>query len=288
MIGCICNVQPFSLHDGPGIRTTVFMKGCDLKCFWCHNPESREPKITMAFHSHKCIACNECLKVCPSLKEGKLPLLSNNCANCGECANVCFAEAIEKIGYEISADSLVQKLIKDKSAFSESGGGVTFSGGEPLKQADFIAEVMKLLKNEGIHTAVESAMYLPFSEVEKILPYCDYFICDLKSADSNKHLMATGIKNEIIIENLRKLAATGKLKEIRTPVIPGFNDTKNDIATILDIVKSLGDDIKYTLLPFHNICEGKYISQGKTFPAANLPEPTKEQMAILTEVIERG
>lgn len=286
MVGNISNIQTFSLHDGPGIRTTVFMKGCDLKCFWCHNPEAVEKEKTIAFHAHKCIGCNECLKVCPCAADGKLAFFGGGCIKCGKCGEVCFAEAIEVIGREVTVDYIVQKLMHDKSAFLESGGGVTFSGGEPLKQADFVAEVMKACKEHGIHTAIESAMYLPFDEVEKILPYCDYFICDLKSANSQKHKQATGIKNEIIIENLKKLAATGKLKEICTPVIPGFNDTKEDIAEIFAIVKSFGGDIKYTLLPFHNICKGKYQSQGKAFGAENLPEPTKEQMKILEELIQ--
>lgn len=286
MIGSISNIQPFSLHDGPGIRTTVFMKGCDLKCFWCHNPEAKTTDKTIAFHSHKCIGCKECLKVCPQTNDGKIAFLGGECLRCGKCAEVCFAEAIEAIGQDITPNFLISMLLRDKSVFETSGGGVTFSGGEPLRQADFVVEVMKACKENEIHTAIETAIYLPFSEVEKILPYCDYFICDLKSADSDKHLKATGIKNEIIIENLRKLAATGKLKEIRTPVIPGFNDTKEDINAILDIVKSLNGDIKYSLLPFHKICEGKYLSQGKTFEAANIPEPTREQMIVLEKLIE--
>ena len=286
MIGSIWNIQPFSLHDGPGIRTTVFMKGCDLNCFWCHNPEGKTQDKTIAFHQHKFIGCNECLKVCPLVKDGKLAFFNGDCIKCGKCAETCFAEAIEVIGDCVTVDYIMQKLIRDKSVFETSGGGVTFSGGEPLKQADFVAAVMKACKQEGIHTAIETAIYLPFSEVEKVLPFCDYFICDLKSANSQKHLKATGAPSERIIENLRKLSTTGKLKEIRTPVIPGFNDTKEDITAIFDIVKSFGGDIKYTLLPFHNICESKYSSQGKAFPAAKLPEPTKEQMKILEDLIE--
>lgn len=286
MVGYISNIQPFSLHDGPGIRTIVFMKGCDLKCFWCHNPEAVEKEKTLSFHTHKCIGCNECLKVCPNITDGKLAFFGGSCIKCGECAEVCFAEAIEVIGKTVTVDDIMKKLLSDKSVFLESGGGVTFSGGEPLRQADFVAEVMKACKENGIHTAIESAMYPPFSEVEKILPYCDYFICDLKSANSQKHFDTVGVKSEVVIENLRKLAKTGKLKEVRTPVIPGFNDTKEDITAIYDIVKSFGGDIKYTLLPFHNICKGKYQAQGKTFGAENLTEPTKEQMKILEDLIE--
>lgn len=286
MVGKISNIQPFSLHDGPGIRTTVFMNGCDLNCFWCHNPESKSGERTILFHPHKCIGCGECVKICPNAHDGETARFSDSCTICGKCAEGCFTEAIELKGGTVTVEDIMQKLRRDKTFFSESGGGVTFSGGEPLRQADFVAAVMKACKQEGIHTAVESAMYLPFSEVEKILPYCDCFICDLKSANSQKHKAATGAGNELIIENLKKLAATGKLYEIRTPVIPDFNDTKDDITAIYNIVKSLGGNIKYTLLPFHNICIGKYDSMGKVFPAANLLEPTKEQMKILEDLIE--
>ncbi len=287
MNGIISNIQPFSLHDGPGIRTTVFMKGCDLHCYWCHNPEAMSSDKTILFHNHKCIGCNECLKVCPNIKNEKLAFFDNSCIKCGNCSEVCFAEAIELVGEEITAQKLFKKLLRDKDTFLSSNGGVTFSGGEPLKQADFLSEIMKNLKDEGIHIAIETALYLPFNKIEKILPFCDYFICDLKSANSKKHLEAIGIKNEIIIENLKKLSKTGKLKEIRTPVIPGFNDSEEDIIAIYDIVKSLNGNIKYTLLPFHNICKGKYQSMGKPFLAENIPEPTKEQMTYLEQLIER-
>jgi len=286
MKGYISNIQPFSLHDGPGIRTTVFMKGCDLKCFWCHNPEAMDKDRTIAFYQHKCIGCNECVKVCPVAKNGRVGFFNGECIKCGECARVCFAEAFEVIGEEIDSDYLISKLLRDKPVFEMSGGGVTFSGGEPLRQADFVAEVMKGCKKEGIHTAIETAIYLPYREIEKVLPYCDYFICDLKCADSKKHLENTGAGNEIIIENLRKLSGTGKLKEVRTPVIPGFNDNKEDILAIFEIVKSLGEGVRYTLLPFHNICEGKYLSQGKKYPASGLSKLTKEEMRVLEDLVK--
>jgi len=176
MIGKICNIQPFSIHDGPGIRTTVFMKGCNLHCFWCHNPESQDSRLTIAFYRHKCIGCGECGKVCPVAKDGKAAFFSKDCILCGKCAEVCFAEAIEAIGTEVTVSQVVDRVLRDKDALISSGGGVTFSGGEPLLQADFVAEAMKLLKAEGIHTAVETAVCVEWSRIEKLLPYCDYFI----------------------------------------------------------------------------------------------------------------
>ena len=286
MKGQIVSIQPFCIHDGPGIRTTVFMKGCNLRCFWCHNPESQECGTTMALHRHKCINCGECGKVCPVAKDGKAALLTEDCIRCGKCAQVCFAEAIEAIGTEMTASEVVQRVLRDKSFLQASGGGVTISGGEPLLQVDFLVEVLERLKAEQIHTAIETACCVDWSRFEQILPHCDYFLCDLKSADSAKHREATGAGNERIIENLRKLVATGKEMEIRTPIIPGFNDHEEEISAIWDIVKSFGRDIKYTLLPFHNICTGKYESIGRVFPAAHIEEPSRERMESLKSILK--
>lgn len=286
MKGRIVSIQPFCIHDGHGIRTTIFMKGCNLRCFWCHNPESQDDGTTMAFHRHKCIKCGECGKVCPKAKDGNVVLFTEDCICCGKCEEVCFAEAIEAIGAEVSVSEVVKRVLRDKNILQASGGGVTFSGGEPLLQADFVAEVMADLRAEKIHTAIETACCVDWSRFERIMPYCDYFICDLKSADSTKHRDAVGAGNEIIIENLRKLAATGKEMEIRTPVIPGFNDREKDISAIWDIVKSFGREIKYSLLPFHNICDGKYESIGRVFPAAHIEEPSRECMKRLELILK--
>ena len=286
MFGNISKIQPFSVNDGPGIRTVVFMKGCNMRCFWCHNPENLSKTPTMATYPQKCISCGECVKVCPNVQNGKTAIFTENCALCGNCSDVCFADAIEKIGREISVDEVMQILIKDKSLYETSGGGVTFSGGEPLLQADFVFEVMDKCNKNGIHTAMETALFVDWDNIEKLVPVCDYFICDLKSADSQKHKKATGAENKLIIENLKKLADTGKLKEVRTPVVPGFNDEKEDILAIWEFVKTLGKNVKYSLLPFHNICEAKYQSQGRDFPASHLKEPSAEKMAELNALLK--
>lgn len=242
--------------------------------------------MTMAFHRNKCINCGECGKVCPAAKDSKAVLLTEDCILCGKCAQACFAEAIEAVGTEMTASEVVQRVLRDKSFLQASSGGVTISGGEPLLQADFLAELLEILKREKIHTAIETACCVDWSRFERILPHCDYFLCDLKSADSAKHREAVGAGNKRIIENLRRLASTGKEMEIRTPVIPGFNDREEDISAIWDIVKSLGRDIKYTLLPFHNICAGKYESIGRIFPAALIEEPSREHMKRLESILK--
>ena len=285
MTGKICNIQPFSIYDGPGLRTVFFMKGCNLRCFWCHNPESQESQSTLAHFPHKCIGCGECAKVCPSAKDGKIALHTKSCILCGNCAKECFADAIELIGQTVTVNESVAIIKKDKDLFQGSGGGVTFSGGEPLLQPDFLSEVMMQCKKEGIHTAVESAVCVPWENIERILPFCDCFICDLKHADPQKHKEGTGVSNERILENLTKLAQTGKLYEIRTPIIPDFNDSEDAVIKIRDIVRGLGTAIRYTLLPFHNICASKYESQGRRFSASDLKEPSLEQMDRLNALL---
>ena len=286
--GRICNIQPFSVHDGPGLRTVFFMKGCNLRCFWCHNPESQESRPTLARYPHKCIGCGACAKVCPTSQGGRTALHTEACILCGRCAEECFAEAIELIGKDITADEAFDIIKKDKSLFERSGGGVTFSGGEPLLQPEFLSEVMQKCNAEGIHTAIESAVCVPWESIEKILPYCDHFICDLKHADTEMHKSGTGVGNERIIENLSRLAKTGKLFEVRTPIIPGFNDSAEDVKAINEIIKGFAGNITHTLLPFHSICASKYESQGRKFEAADITEPTKDKMNELNSLINGG
>ncbi|MBR5156224.1 MAG: glycyl-radical enzyme activating protein [Clostridia bacterium] len=286
MTGCISKIQPFSVYDGPGIRSVVFLKGCSLRCFWCHNPETQSKTPVMAKYAQKCISCGECINVCPNSQNEKTALFTPECTVCGKCSEVCFAEAIEKIGKEVTSDEIIKILLKDKQLYEESNGGVTFSGGEPLLQTEFLYDIMSKCNKYGIHTAIETALFASWDKIEKLVPVCDHFICDFKTADNQKHSEATGAENGLIIENLKKLAKTGKLKEVRTPVIPGFNDTDEDILAIWNIVKSLEKNIKYSLLPFCSICESKYKSQGRKFLATGIKEPSKEKMAELNNLLK--
>ncbi len=272
MLGRVFNIQPFSIHDGDGLRTVVFMKGCNLRCYWCHNPESHDRERSMQFFAHKCIRCGECAKVCPAGDGRTTALFTDRCIKCGRCADVCWSEARVAAGYDISAEELFGKLRKDREIFRRSGGGVTFSGGEPLLQAQFVAEVMRRCREEGISTAVETAACVPWENFEAIEDLCDCLICDIKTMDSGKHREATGAGNERILANIARLAQQKKRLVIRTPVIPGFNDTPEEILRIRDFVSSLGEDIRYGLLAFHGICVGKYESLNREFQAKDLPD----------------
>ena len=277
----IFNIQPFSMHDGPGIRTTVFMKGCNMRCYWCHNPESLSARPDLQFFPAKCIGCGDCAAVCPQARDGKSARFTEACLKCGRCAQECFSEALKLTGDTYGAEELFRIIEKDKGAFARSGGGVTFSGGEPLLQADFVAEVMKMCKAAGIGTAIESALNLPWETVEKVYPLVDHFICDMKVFDSERHKQATGLGNERIKENIRRLCAVHEDVLVRTPVIPGLNDLDEDIARIAAFLSGMERRPKAELLAFHGICVGKYKSLNRKYAAEGLREPTKADLQRL-------
>jgi pyruvate formate lyase activating enzyme len=287
--GLIFNIQHFSVNDGPGIRTTVFMKGCNLRCFWCHNPESVSVKPDLQFFAARCIGCGECVKSCPEAVGGKTALFTQRCTVCGECADVCYTEALEITGKYYEADELADLLLKDKDMLQKYGG-VTFSGGEPLLQTDFLLEVMKILKSNGIHIAVESAMNVTPETVKKILPYTDLFLCDIKNTDADSHKSGTGVGNERILDNISKIIAfcaeTNSVEMIiRIPVIPSFNADADSIKNIGRFVRCLPSAHKIELLPFHNMCKGKYDSLGLDFLAKDLKEPSPETIDSFGEIL---
>lgn len=283
MNGMIFNIQTFSLHDGPGIRTTVFMKGCNLRCYWCHNPESLSGKPELQFFSNKCIGCGECAAVCAAGQDGQSARFTDNCLLCGACVEACFSEAITLVGKQYSADALFANLEKDKDVFRQSGGGVTFSGGEPLLQAEFVKQMLQRCKAADISTAIETALNVPWETVASVLPYTDHVICDLKVLDPVKHRDATGQDNARILDNIRRLCDTHADVLVRTPVIPEFNDNDEDIAAIASFLANLPHPPKAELLPFHGICAGKYKSLNRRYAAEGKPTPEKavlEHLAV--------
>lgn len=242
-----------SYVDGPGIRTTVFFKGCNLKCAWCHNPESQSCKTQMMFYSDKCIGCGKCKEVCENA----------NCILCGKCEIYCPVDARKVCGEEYTVDEVLTEVLKDKSYYENSGGGVTFSGGECMLQIDFLEEILRKCKENGIHTAVDTAGHVPFENFEKILPYTDLFLYDIKIYDSDKHSQYVGIGNEVILENLKKLFKMGAKIWIRIPIIVGVNDSVEEIQKIKEYLDGCGNPEKVELLPYHAMGEHKYLAIGK-------------------------
>ena len=249
------DIQRNSFVDGPGIRPTVFFKGCNLRCAWCHNPESQSAKPQMRFYKDKCTGCGKCKSVCPYHLE--------QCELCGKCTLYCPVDARKVCGKEHTVDEVLKEVLKDKAFYETSGGGVTFSGGECMLQIDFLAEILKKCKENGIHTAVDTAGHIPFESFEKILPYTDLFLYDIKIFDSQKHKQYVGVGNELILENLKKLFERKAKLWIRIPIIPDVNDSIEEIQKIKDFLKTNGTPEKIELLPYHAMGENKYRAIGK-------------------------
>lgn len=279
----IFQIKRFAVHDGDGLRTTVFFKGCPLKCVWCHNPEGIAVKPQLGYFEHKCISCGECVSACPNgahkINSEKHFFNRELCNNCGMCEEVCLGNAITFYGKEYTIDELLSILLEDKDFYDNSNGGVTLSGGECLLYADFCENLLKKLKENKIDTAVDTCGFVPKSTLDKVIPYTDVFLYDIKAFDSNVHKKYTGQSNEIILENLRYLDAKGCKIEIRIPFIPGIND--GEIDKIGEFLKTLNNIIKVKVLPYHNYAGSKYqsLSMINTLPL-RVPTETEIKNAI--------
>ena len=280
MKGMIYNIQRFSLHDGPGVRTTVFFKGCNLKCLWCHNPESISFQREVEFYPERCIKCGRCFKICQRNAhymddKGTHRIDAKLCEGCFKCTNDCFAEALVGVGTEITVDDLMKSILTDQSYYINSDGGVTFSGGECLLQVDFLKALLIKCKDHSIHTAVDTAGNLPWSFFEKILDLTDLFLYDIKAYDSTVHESLTGTSNALIIGNLTSLCAAAKTIHVRIPYVPGYNDHQlNGIGLIL---KDLNIQ-KVELLPYHRLGENKYKSLGRDNEIINVNIPSDDEI----------
>lgn len=266
MNGTVFDIQRFSIDDGPGIRTVVFFKGCNMRCLWCHNPESQNKYTEIMFYPHKCIGCGKCFEVCPqhchTSKDDERLFLRELCKRCGECAADCYAGALEKTGYSATVSDVVAEVKKDDLFYKNSGGGVTFSGGEPLLQVDFLKELLVECKKLGYHCAVETAGNAAWAEFEKIIPYVDLFLYDIKVIDEELHKKVTGAGNKRIIANLKKLAKHDTEIWVRTPEIPGINDTPEEKQKLIDLLAEIETIKKHVYLPYHSLGDSKYKSLG--------------------------
>ena len=257
-MGRIVSIKRFEIHDGDGVRTTLFLKGCPLKCRWCHNPESISPAATLFYNPNKCINCGECVDICDchTVQDSLHSFKRENCINCGKCAEICLGNALILYGKEVTADEILPKLLEDKPFFEQSGGGVTLSGGEPLMQSEFCAELLKKLKANGINTAVDTCGFAKKEDIDKVLPYVDTFLYDIKAIDPQIHKKCTGVTNEIILENLKYIDSFNKPIEIRIPFVPTMND--GEMEKIAKFLKEIKNIKKIKLLPYHGFGASKY------------------------------
>ena len=287
MTGRVFNIQRFSLHDGPGIRTTVFLMGCNLNCRWCHNPEGKQTEFRLQYDRKKCIGCGQCAAVCPekvhSVTRNGHTVKFDECIGCGKCIEICPAGALSFTGREYTAEELTAQICRDRNFYKDTGG-VTFSGGEPLLQADFVAETARLCREQGVPSVtVDTAGNVPRAAFEKVLPYVDHFLFDVKAAGEEVHIAGTGVSNRQILENLRWLDRQGKNIHIRVPVLPGVNDDPGEIRRIGDVVHSLQSVRELRLLPYHTFGREKYETIGDPEPAC-FPIPDDDTMDELRRV----
>ncbi|MCI9449189.1 MAG: glycyl-radical enzyme activating protein [Clostridiales bacterium] len=266
--GFVFDVQSFSVHDGPGIRTTVFMGGCSLKCLWCHNPEGMSAVPKLRYDSSLCIMCGECQNICDchSISEAYHAVNRTVCSNCGKCTNVCPTDALSICGALMTEDEILTKLIRDMPFYGKNGG-VTFSGGEPLLQADFICECMKKCKKLEITTAVDTCGNVPREDIDRVLPYTDFFLYDIKAVTEEIHIKGTGTSNKSILENCRYLSDIGIKLHVRIPLIGSFNADESEIRNISAFLSSLKTPPEsVTMIPYHSLGREKYGMFGMNLP----------------------
>ena len=281
----IFNIQKCSIHDGQGLRTLVFFKGCPLRCQWCANPESQYYEAEIMESKDKCIGCGACVRNCPQgavvLTDAGPKIDRDRCRRCFSCTDRCYAASKYVIGKEYDVEELYKEIEKDRIFYSIKGGGVTFSGGEPLTQPEYLTKITKLCHERGIHVMLESCGYGVYDEFRHALPYIDSMFIDIKHIVSARHKELTGVGNEMILENIRKISDFGIPITIRTPIIPGLNDSAENIRGIAEFIRTLPQVTEYELLPYHQFGVNKYRALGRTYALAGVEPPTDEAMRNL-------
>lgn len=275
--GLVFDIKKFAIHDGPGIRTTVFLKGCPLNCLWCHNPESISGNPELSFLPDKCIGCGYCFEACPNkahqMDGDKHVIKRDICQQCGICNLKCYAHALELIGKEMTVEEALTEVMKDKPFYETSGGGMTISGGEPMAQFEFTKELLTAAKKEDLHTCLDTSGFAKFAKYEELLKLVDIFLYDIKETDPGKHQDATGVPIDLIQENLQKLDQAGAKTVLRCPVIPGMNDREDHFAKIAELADSLSNVLEINIQPYHPLGKSKNERIGKEFEMGELSFP---------------
>jgi pyruvate formate lyase activating enzyme len=288
--GLVFDIKPFSLHDGPGIRTTVFLKGCSLRCWWCHNPESQSPNPELLLREDRCIRCGACVAVCP-----QAAITANGsgfhtdrarCGACGACIAECMAEAREIVGQEMTVEAVMAAIRRDRAFYEESGGGVTVSGGEPLLQAAFVRALLRACQAEGLHTALDTCGYAPTEALDAVRPFVDLFLYDLKMMDPDRHRTVTGASNARILQHLHLLSDGGHRIILRIPIIPGINDDAANLDQTGALARDLAGVERVDILPYHRIGSEKHARLGMSTPMPAVDPPSESRMFTIQQQLE--
>lgn len=289
MNALLLDIHRFSLNDGPGIRTTVFLKGCPLSCNWCHNPESIKGAPEIALFEERCIDCGACVSICPTqsqrLINGKHSFDRSNCSACGLCIDACSYNALNLSGKNWDLDSVLNEVMKDQAYYAKSSGGVTLSGGEPMNQFSFALELFKQLEKAGVNTCLDTCGYAPTERYLEILPYTRLILFDYKVGNNELHKKLTGVSNNLILENLDILYHKGADIELRCPLIPGVNDFPEQLRNIVELEVMYPNLTGITLMPYHDIARSKYQRYGYDFKLKNVPPANEEHKRHWIDVI---
>lgn len=290
MVGKITDIQRFSLNDGPGIRTTVFFKGCNIACKWCHNPETINGRNQLMFYKNQCIGCGRCFSVCPQsvhrVEEGKHIIDFKKCVACGKCVESCYAEALRFPSREVTVEEVEKEVVQDMVYYDLSGGGVTLSGGEVFCQIGFAEAIVDLCKKNGIAVAVETNLHHNFAVIEPVLKKLDLVMCDLKIWDNEKHKTYTGVSSQLIKENIEKLDKLGIPMIVRTPLIPGATDDDENLISIAEFVKGLKNVQYYELLNFNPLGGSKYEALHFDYEYADVKPFSQERLDEIKELLK--
>jgi pyruvate formate lyase activating enzyme len=295
--GMIFDIKKYSINDGPGIRTTVFLKGCPLDCWWCHNPESKSSKPELMVRANRCVRCAECVGACPlgainplpnPSSQGRGAMTTNRtiCDNCGICAETCYNGARELLGREMTVAQVMREIERDVPFFDQSKGGVTFSGGEPLLQRKFLAEVLRACRAHDIHTVVDTSGFASWEVIDGIRGDVNLFLYDLKSMNDKRHKHYTGVSNTLILENLQRLSVVGAKCVVRIPLIPGVNDDEENLLASGEFLARLKSLVAVDLMGYHEIAKGKYEALGMEYRLPEMKAPSAEKMQLAAKMLE--
>jgi pyruvate formate lyase activating enzyme len=286
----VISITRMTFHNGPGIRTLILLKGCPLRCIWCSTPESQGDAPEIAFYPDKCILCNDCLPVCPrnAITTGDKAVVIDRelCDNCGQCISVCYTEALRLFGREYTAGELVSEVIRDDVVYRHSGGGVTLSGGEPFFRPEYLLTLLKELKQSGISCGIDTCGFTARKHIEAVLPYVDFFLWDIKHMNGDKHTEYTGVSNELILDNVRFAAGENIPLFLRLPVIPGYNDSEDNLLDLCDFAGTLPSLEEIDLLPLHHLGKARYAALGREYPIDGIPLVKEEKLEEMKRLVE--